>query len=64
MFSIHLLHEDGRGSYLSVKGRTQWSDKRRARYHAQGLTRAFKDVLEVTIEDEDGRTVETVERRT
>jgi hypothetical protein len=62
-YSIYLLYESGRSSCLAVHGRTEWSDKRRALYHGQGLLKAWPQLVEVTIRDEFGQIVETVERR-
>ena len=63
-YSVHLIDENGKGSYLSVKGRTSWS-KRVALKHAHDTasTKApvFNAVI-VEVEDECGRVVETYTR--
>lgn len=37
MYCIHLINEAGEGSYLSVKGRTEWKTKRAAMSHVLGI---------------------------
>ena len=63
-YSVHLIDENGKGPYLSVKGRTSWS-KRVALKHAHDIasTKApvFNAVI-VEVEDECGRVVETYTR--
>ena len=36
-YSIHLIDENGDGSYLSVKGKTEWRTKRIAEKHASDI---------------------------
>lgn len=36
-YSIHLIDENGKDSYLSVKGRTQWKTKNIAVKHARTI---------------------------
>jgi hypothetical protein len=40
-YSIHLINEDGKGSYLSVKGRTEWKSLPIAKKHCDNV-RAVK----------------------
>ena len=34
-YAIHLLYEDGRGSYLEVRGRSTWATKKAAMKHLE-----------------------------
>lgn len=36
-YSVHLSYESGNGSYLSVKGRSEWRTKRTAVKHAVAI---------------------------
>lgn len=36
-YSVHLIDENGNGSYLSVKGKTEWKTKRIAEKHASDI---------------------------
>ena len=64
-YSVHLIDENGKGSYLSVKGRTFWG-KRTALKHARDIasTKApvFGAVI-IEVEDEHGRVVHTFTRQ-
>lgn len=68
MYSIHLLYDDGRGSYLSVKGRSTWKTKKIAVKHAKdiicavGKGGAFSNIVEITIENEFCETVQNIWR--
>ncbi len=63
-YSVHLIDENGKVSYLSVRGRTSWS-KRTALKHAWDIasTKApvFGAVI-IEVEDEHGSVVETYTR--
>jgi hypothetical protein len=37
MYCVHLIKENGQGSYLSVKGRTEWKTKRTAQKHCADI---------------------------
>lgn len=40
-YSIHLINENGKGSFLSVKGRTEWKSLSIAKKHCDDI-RALK----------------------
>ena len=63
-YSVHLIDESGKGSYLSVKGRTFWG-KHTALKHANDIasTKApASDSVIIEVEDEHGRVVQTYTR--
>ena len=63
-YSIHLIDSNGKGSYLSVKGRTYWS-KRTALKHAKDVASTKKPVFGaviVEVEDDLGFVVKTYTR--
>lgn len=37
-YSVHLIDEQGQGSYLSVKGKVEWKTKSIAVKHAKDMT--------------------------
>ena len=63
MFSVHLIDSKGNGSYLSVKGKTQWKTKKIAIKHARDIQEAINkginmwDVVIVEVENEFGELV-------
>ena len=60
-YSVHLINENGKGSYLSICGRTSWS-KRMALKHARDIASTKALVFGAVIieaEDEHGRIVRT-----
>ena len=64
-YSVHLIDESGKGSYLSVKGRTSWG-KRAALEHAKIIisTRApVFDAVIVEVEDDLGMVVVSFTRQ-
>ena len=63
-YSIHLIDANGKGPYLSVKGRTYWS-KRTALKHAEDIASTKKPVFDaviVEVEDDYGFVVKTYTR--
>lgn len=63
-YSIHLIDANGKGSYLSVKGRTYWS-KRTALKHAADVAATKSPVFGaviVEVEDDFGFVVKTFTR--
>ena len=63
-YSIHLIDADGKGSYLSVKGRTYWS-KRTALKHAADVAATKSPVFDaviIEVEDDFGFVVKTYMR--
>ena len=64
-YSVHLIDENGKGSYLSVKGRTFWG-KHTALKHAHDIastkTPVFGAII-IEVEDEHGRVVQTFTRQ-
>ena len=63
MFSVPLIDLKGNGSYLSVKGKTQWKTKKIAIKHARDIQEAINkginmwDVVIVEVENEFGELV-------
>lgn len=59
-YSVYLLYANGRGSYLSVKGRSEWKTRRVATSYATGISQLktrdgiMQDLVEVRVETEDG----------
>ena len=63
-YSIHLIDANGKGPYLSVKGRTYWS-KRTALKYAQDVASTKKpdfDAVIIEVEDDFGFVVKTFTR--
>ena len=63
-YSVHLIDANGKGSYLSVKGRTYWG-KRTALKHAKDVASTKKPVFDaviVEVEDDFGFVVKTYTR--
>ena len=63
-YSIHLIDANGKGPYLSVKGRTYWS-KRTALKYAKDVASTKKPVFGaviVEVEDDFGFVVKTYTR--
>ena len=63
-YYVHLIDADGKGSYLSVKGRTYWG-KRTALKYAQDVASTKKPVFDaviVEVEDDFGFVVKTFTR--
>ena len=63
-YSVHLIDENGKGPYLSVKGRTSWG-KRTAMKHAHDIASTKAPVFDaviIEVEDEHGRVVQTYTR--
>lgn len=60
-YYVKLLYENGRASYLSVKGKTWWKSKRTAMKHAKDIasikSRAgmMKSLVAVIVETYEGR---------
>ena len=64
-YSVHLIDESGKGSYLSVKGRTSWG-KHTALKHAHDIASTKAPVFDsviIEVEDEHGRVVKTYTRK-
>jgi hypothetical protein len=66
MFSIYLIDNNGKGSYLSVKGKTSWKTKRIAIKHANDIMSCknppWQTVL-IEIENEFGELVKTIKEK-
>ncbi len=65
LYSIHLIDESGKGSYLSVKGRTEWKTKKVAVKHAVGIMSAKAPVFGAVvaeIEDQYGRFLQVIRK--
>lgn len=63
-YSIHLIDANGKGSYLSVKGRAYWS-KRTALKYAKDVASTKKPVFGaviIEVEDDFGFVVKTYTR--
>ena len=63
-YSVHLIDENGKGSYLSVKWRTFWG-KHTALKHAHDIASTKAPVFDsviIEVEDEHGRVVKTYTR--
>ena len=63
-YSIHLIDANGKGSYLSVKGRTYWS-KRTALKYAKDVASTKKHVFDaviIEVVDDFGFVVKTYTR--
>ena len=63
-YSVHLIDESGKGSYLSVKGRTSWG-KRTAMKHAHDIASTKAPVFGaaiIEVEDDFGFVVKTYTR--
>ena len=64
MFSVHLIDSKGNGSYLSVKGKTQWKTKKVAVNHAKNIKEAIDkglniwDAVIVEVENEFGELID------
>lgn len=60
MYSVHLINSKGEGSYLSVKGRSEWKTKATAKKHADDIRaviakgRNIFDAVCVDVENEFG----------
>ena len=66
MYYVHLISFDGKGSYLSVHGRTHWKTKRTAQKHAidvMSTKRPLFGAMIAEIEDETGRVLKTYTRK-
>ena len=64
-YSVHLIDENGKGSYLSVRGRTRWG-KRTALKHAHDIASTKAPVFDtviIEVEDEYRRVVKTYARK-
>ena len=63
MYSVHLIDYNGNGSYLSVKGKTQWKTKKTAVKHAKNIQEAVDkglniwDTAIVEVENEFGELI-------
>ena len=63
MYSVHLIDSNGNGSYLSVKGKTQWKTKKTAVNHAKNIKEAVDkglniwDTVIVEVENEFGELI-------
>ena len=63
MYSVHLIDSNGNGSYLSVKGKTQWKTKKTAVKHAKNIQEAIDkglniwDTIIVEVENEFGELI-------
>ena len=63
MYSVHLIDSNGNGSYLSVKGKTQWKTKKTAVKHAKNIQEAIDkglniwDTAIVEVENEFGELI-------
>jgi hypothetical protein len=67
-YSIHLLYADGRGSYLSIKGRSEWKTRRVAINHARTMSQLktrdgiMRDLVALEVEGEfKGQVIKTFE---
>ena len=63
-YSVHLIDADGKGSYLSVKGRTYWSKPTALKY-AKDVASTKKPVFDsviIEVEDDFGFVVKTFTR--
>jgi len=47
VYSVHLIDSKGEGSYLSVKGKTQWKTKKIAVNHAKDIKEAIDKGLDI-----------------
>jgi len=47
VYSVHLIDSKGNGSYLSVKGKTQWKTKKIAVNHAKDIKEAIDKGLDI-----------------
>ena len=66
MYYVHLISFDGKGSYLSVHGRTCWKTKRTAQKHAKDITSTMRPLFGAMIAeivDETGRVLKTYTRK-
>ena len=66
MYYVHLISFDGKGSYLSVHGRTCWKTKRTAQKHAKDIMSTKRPLFEAMIaeiEDETGRVLKAYTRK-
>jgi len=58
-YSIYLIDDKSKGSYLSVKGKTEWKTKRIAIQHAKDIKMLIAKgrfpAIAVDVEDEDGK---------
>lgn len=63
MYSVHILNENGHGSYLSAKGKSTWKTKAIAIKHAKDIiaiknkSHRFAGMIEASVEDEHGETI-------
>ena len=63
MYSVHLIDSNVNGSYLSVKGKTQWKTKKTAVKYAKNIQEAIDkglniwDIVIVEVENEFGELV-------
>jgi len=64
VYSVHLIDSKGEGSYLSVKGKTQWKTKKIAVNHAKDIKEAIDkglniwDTVIVEVENEFGQLID------
>jgi len=64
MYSVLLINRHGEGSYLSVKGKTQWKTKKVAVNHAKDIKEAIDkgltmwDTVIVEVENEFGELID------
>jgi len=64
VYSVHLIDSKGEGSYLSVKGKTQWKTKKIAVNHAKDIKEAIDkgldiwDTVIVEVENEFGELID------
>ena len=64
-YSVHLIDENGKGPYLSVRGRTRWG-KRTALKHAHDIASTKAPVFDaviVEVEDDLGMVVVSFTRQ-
>ena len=63
VYSIHIINENGHGSYLSVKDKTEWKTKATAIKHAKDIINIknksgrFKGMLVVHVENQHGQVI-------
>ena len=64
MYSVLLIDSHGEGSYLSVKGKTQWKTKKTAVSHAKNIKEAIDkglniwDTVIIEVENEFGELID------
>lgn len=63
VYSVHIINENGHGSYLSVKDKTEWKTKATAIKHAKDIisiknkSGRFKGMLVVHVENQYGQVI-------